>query len=329
MRPLLVLASAALAWLVACGVSQKEHQLEPAAIGGSSGRDASRPAPNPKKDGSLDEAGAAAPNDRECAGQLVAVHEIADGSVSTGTDVELEGVVATSQKFLVAKSSNGSCLWGLFVSADVDAAAEHTGLMVVGYGSSSEMNDRGELEPCRPGMDAIPDDVSIGDLLSIRGKTEVYQPSWCENATLAGQLRVRARATCPVSKLGSAAPPEPLAIDVQTASELARGSGGLPPTLRATVVRLSGVSGKQDGTQPDIVGAYGTIRLNETELLVRDKIAFAGIGNGPGGIGKSLEFGYPTVFSRIDGLLFLDYCDWVLAPRDKCRDFDPPSADCP
>jgi hypothetical protein len=201
--------------------------------------------------------------------------------------------------------------------------------MVVGYGSSSEANARGELEPCRSGTDAIPDDVAIGDLVSIRGETEIYQPSWCENATLAGQIRVRARAICPVSKLGSAAPPEPLAIDVRTASELARGGGGQLSTLQATVVRLSEVSGKQDGTQPDIVGAYGTIRLNETKLQVRDKIAFAGLAKPPEGIGKNLEFGYPTSFSRIDGLVFLDYCDWVLAPRDKCRDFDPPSADCP
>jgi hypothetical protein len=329
MRPLLVLAPAGLAWLVACGVSEKEHRLEPAAIGGSSGRGASDAGPKPKKDGPPGEADAGTPNDGECAGQLVTVHEIADGTVSTGTDVELEGVVATSQKFLVAKSSNGSCLWGVFVSADVDAAAEHAGLMVVGYGSSSEANASGELEPCRPGTDAIPDDVAIGDLVSIRGKTEIYQPSWCDNTMLAGQTRVRARATCPVSKLGSAEPPEPLAIDVQTASEIARGTGAPLQALQSTVVRLSGVSGKQDGTQPDVVGPYGTIRLNETELLVRDKIAFTGLTKPPGAIGKSLEFGYPTSFSRIDGLLFLDYCDWVLAPRDKCRDFDPPSTDCP
>jgi hypothetical protein len=329
MRPLLVLPSAALAWLVACGVSENDQRVEPELIGGSVGRDASRTEPKPKKDGAPGEADAGNPDDRDCAGLLVTVNEIAAGSVSTGTDIELEGVIATSQKFLVAKSSNGSCLWGVFVSADVDATAEHTGLMVVGYGSSSEANDRGELEPCSPGTDALPDDVALGDLLSIRGKTEVYQPSWCENATLAGQVRVRARATCPVSKLGSAEPPEPLAIDAETASALARGSDASQPALQAAVVRLSGVSGKQDGMQPDIVGAYGTIQLNETELLVRDKIAFTGLTQPPGGLGKSLEFGYPTSFSRIDGLVFLDYCDWVLAPRDKCQDFDPPSADCP
>ncbi len=343
MRPLFVLGAVASTWLAACGPSEKPHETLPERTPDRAGGGPTDAGSERNPGGRSREAGAGAEDALGCQGQRVEVREIADGTVSTGTDVELESVVATSQKFLVAKSSSGSCLWGMFVSADAASAAELGGVMIASYGAPAAAAANAELEPCVPGADAIPDDVAIGDLLSIRGKTEIYRPTWCANASPLGQIRVRALPACPVKKLGSTTPPAPVGIDLETANQLARGtdaqvSGGRPSAglpdgaslqaLASVVVRLTGVSGKRDGTSADIVGAYGTIRLNETELEVRDKISFGSVGSVSGGTDKSPKFAFPTAFSRIDGLVFLEYCDWVLAPRDKCKDYDPPSADC-
>jgi hypothetical protein len=78
------------------------------------------------------------------------------------------------------------------------------------------------------------------------------------------------------------------------------------------------------------VGAYGVIRLEEPPLEVHDKIYYFDLsGAGPAVSSKGPKFGFPMQFRAITGLVFLDYCTWSLAPRNKCSDFDPPSEDCP
>ena len=172
MRPLLVLAMASSTCLVACGASESGDTVDPelATDGSSGGGPADAGAAAGRGGRSPEAAGGAG---GECAGARVEVRQIADGTIESGTDVELDRVIATSQKFLVARGSAGSCLWGVFVSAQLGSAATHSGVMVVAYGDSSQPRANGELAACAPGTDAIPDDVTIGDLLSIRGKTEV------------------------------------------------------------------------------------------------------------------------------------------------------------
>ena len=85
----------------------------------------------------------------------------------------------------------------------------------------------------------------------------------------------------------------------------------------------------RDGDSADVVGPYGVIRLGESALEVHDKIFYFDFsGTGPMAADKGPKFGYPTVFRAITGLVYLDYCTWSLAPRNKCTDFDPSSEDC-
>ena len=94
------------------------------------------------------------------------------------------------------------------------------------------------------------------------------------------------------------------------------------------MVRLENVTAVRDGESADVVGPYGVIRLEALPLEVHDKIFYFDLLGGPVA-GKGPKFGFPTVFRAITGLVYLDYCTWSLAPRNKCTDFDPPSEDCP
>jgi hypothetical protein len=38
---------------------------------------------------------------------------------------------------------------------------------------------------------------------------------------------------------------------------------------------------------------------------------------------------YPTLFTSVTGLVYLDYCTWSLTPRSRCDDLTPPSDGCP
>jgi hypothetical protein len=164
-------------------------------------------------------------------------------------------------------------------------------------------------------------------VLSVAGKIEVFEPSNCPDGARPRQVRVRAQ-RCPIEVLGNGAPPVPALLDVAAADRLASGDEA-SAAWAGVLVGVRDVSGVRDGTNLDVVGAYGTIRLNETALTVRDRVYYWDLaGAGPGDANKAAEFGFPTAFERIDGLAFLDHCDWVLAPRDKCADFAPSSAGC-
>jgi len=248
--------------------------------------------------------------------------------VAAGSDVNLSGVTATSQKFLVFRSSGGACLWGMFVSADVAIAAPGSGLMIVSYGEEAAAADGG-FEPCAPGGDAIPDDVSAGDVLEVSGKVSSFSSTSCARAP-APEMQLRASRACPLKRIGTRTPPEPAELGLSAADRIAEGTEReLLGAWGNLLVRLRGVSGRpaDAGT---IVGRYGVVRLNETALEVHDELYFNDLGgSGPGGSGKQPVFGTNTTFSRIDGILHLDFCRWSLHPRNKCSDLDPHSGDCP
>jgi hypothetical protein len=262
-----------------------------------------------------------------CNGTPARVEDLTSGAVAAGSDVSLSGVTATSQKFLVFRSSAGACLWGMFVSADVAVAAPGSGLMIVSYGEQAAAADGG-LEPCAPGGDAIPDDIGAGDVLEVSGKVSTFSSTSCAR-TPAPQTQLRASRACPLKRIGKRTPPEPAALGLSAADRIAEGiERELLGAWGNLLVRLSGVSGRpaDAGT---IVGRYGVIRLNETALEVHDELYFNDLaGSGPGGSGKQPVFGTNTEFLRIDGILHLDFCRWSLHPRSKCSDLDPRSADC-
>jgi hypothetical protein len=263
-----------------------------------------------------------------CSGASASLEEVTSGSIPADSEIRLSGVTATSQKFLVFRSTAGSCLWGVFVSADVAVAAPGTGLLVVSYGDPAAAAD-GSLAPCRAGSDAIPDDVEPGDVLEARGKVSSFVSSSCPRATGA-QAQLRASRACPLERSARRAPPTPAELSLSSADRVAAGSE--PGFIRAwgnLLVRLKSVSGRpaDAGT---IVGRFGVIRLSETALEVHDHLYWNDLtGNGPGAAGKQPVFASNTRFLQIDGIIHLDFCSWSLNPRDKCSDFEPKSEDCP
>jgi hypothetical protein len=66
---------------------------------------------------------------------------------------------------------------------------------------------------------------------------------------------------------------------------------------------------------------FGVVRLAETKLEVRSRLYYFDLSEGgPRATAKSPRYGYPTTFASVTGLVLLDYCTWVLAPRDRCVD---------
>jgi hypothetical protein len=261
------------------------------------------------------------PNPDACDGEPVTLDEIRSGIVLESATIAVLALV-TSQKFLVSQSQTGSCLWGAFVgTSPVDN--EPNGLLVVSYGDEAT----GEA-PCAPGTDAIPDELEPGHLVSVTGRASSFVPSSCDGIVAAPQLIADAR--CPLELLGREAPVEPVLLPLLVATELARGED--EKLLRRWVgglVRLENVSALPNDAGDGAVRPYGVVALAETELEVHADIEYGDLsGKGPRDAAKGLDFGYPTAFRSVTGLVHLDYCDYALAPRRRCEDFEPPSLDC-
>jgi hypothetical protein len=94
-------------------------------------------------------------------------------------------------------------------------------------------------------------------------------------------------------------------------------------------VRLDNASAVQDADDGDAVFPFGVLRLAETSLEVHSRLYYFDLSEGgPRASVKAPHYAYPTAFRGITGIVFLDYCSWVLAPRDRCADLSPPSASC-
>lgn len=256
-----------------------------------------------------------------CAAQAVAFDEIRRREVRDGASLALEGV-ATSQKFLLSHAKSGSCLWAAFVGDEPDGN-EPRGLLVASFGEEAPAESS-----CPVGTDGIPDALAPGDSVRVVGRLSEYVPSSC--AGVAAEPQVLVDAACPIRRAGRREVPEPVTLSFSVADGLAAGeSAELAARHAGGLVALEEVSGVRADDGEGIVAPYGVIRFAETKLEAHNDIAYADLsGAGPGDAGKSLIFPYPTKFSRMVGLIHLDFCTWSLALRDPCADVAPSSGGC-
>jgi hypothetical protein len=257
-----------------------------------------------------------------CDAQAVTLEEIRTGAVLAGVSVAAIAT-ATSQKFLVSQTEAGSCLWGAFAGSEA-VAGEPRGLLVVSYGNPAPAEAR-----CESGTDAIPDDLAPGDSVRIVGRASSFAPASCDATIAAPQMIADAR--CPFERLARGAPIEPVTLPLDIASNLATGlDAELVQRWAGGLVQIESVSTLPNDDGDGAVRPYGVIALAETELEVHADIEYGDLSaGGPRDPSKGLEFPYPTNFRSITGLVYLDYCTYSLAPRDRCLDFDPSSRGCP
>ena len=257
-----------------------------------------------------------------CGAQAVTLAEIHSGRVRSGIAVSVGQLVASSQKFLVSEAKSGSCLWGAF-AADPQLTGAGSGLFLVSFGAP-----HAEGVACVPGADGLPDDLLPGDRLQVEGKLEDYVPAACSGTAPAPQLVIEA--TCPARREDGGMAPAPFSIDFALATRLAAGTDAeLLRDWSGALVRVEAASAMQDADDGDAVFPFGVLRLVETALEVHSRLYYFDLSEGgPRASVKAPRYGYPTAFRSITGIVFLDYCSWVLAPRDRCADLSPSSDGC-
>lgn len=255
--------------------------------------------------------------DVSCDGQRVTWDELQSAQIRPGAAISLEAT-ATSPKFLLSHAKSGSCLWGAFVGAE-PLADQPRGVLLVSYGDPAP-----DDQQCAPGTDGLPDALAPGDVLRVTGRFSPYAPSACENIVPSPQVRVDA--ACPVVVTGERAPVTPVTLSHDVADAIARGTdAALIRHYAGSLVRMEGVSALRAEDGEGVVAPYGVLRFGETQLEAHNDVEYAAVGSAK----RPLTFPYPSAFTAVTGLVHLDYCTWSLAPRDRCRDFQPPSADCP
>lgn len=275
----------------------------------------------PSMSGAAGEASAdAAPSG--CAAERITLDEFHSGRVRPARPVALGGLVASSQKFLLSEAQSGSCLWGAFAAGEGRSGAG-SGLLLVSFGAR-----HAEGEHCAPGADGLPDDLELGDGLDAIGTVDAYAPSSCSGVAPALQLRVDA--ACPLRRGPARAAPEPARIDAQLATQLAAGKDeAVARAWSGALVTLDDVSTVRDDADGDSVFDFGVIRLEQTPLELHSRVYYFDLSEGgPRSASKAPRFSHPWPFQRVTGIVLLDYCSWVLAPRERCRDLEPPSLDC-
>ncbi len=304
--------------LVETGAESAPEQPEPAPFGADAAGGAA-PAVSPATDLAL---GGAADAPSDCHAEPVTLEQVHAGRVRDGIAVSLGELRATSQKFLLSEAKSGSCLWGAFAS-DSERRGAGSGLLLVAFGAP-----HAEGSACQPGSDGLPDDLAPGDRLEVQGFLDEYAPAACPEVAPAWQLRVDV--ACPARRHGSAAVPEPVVIDTALADQLAAGRDrALLRAWGGALVRLEDVTARQDPEDLDAVFPFGVIELEQSALPVHSRLYYFDLSQGgPRAPGKSPVLSYPTRFDHVSGLVFLDYCSWVLGPRDPCQDLSPPSQHC-
>ena len=235
-------------------------------------------------------------------GQASSVADIANGTTAVGIQADVKGAIATTKKLVVYfNKTSGSCLWGFFAK---DPSADR-GTMLISYGDNAPAN--GTEDQCPAGTDAIPADIVPGDTVDFVGEVDAYAPSSCTGVNKQVQVKV-----CSVTKTGSGAAPAPVTV---SPNDLAAGGAA----LQGLLVQITSVDA-EDWPDGGTVGPYGVIQIAGSTLEVHDKFYYKATG--------APEFGASQHFNSIVGIAHLDFCDWVLQPRDKCTDFDPSSGDC-
>jgi hypothetical protein len=257
-----------------------------------------------------------------CGAERVSMTEIHSGRVRGTAPVAVGPLMASSQKFLVSEAKSGACLWGAF-AAEPGRSGAGSGLFLVSYGAP---HDQGE--PCAPGSDGLPDDLALGDSLEVEGRLDEYAPAACDGTVPALQLRIDA--ACPAHRGAAMAPPEAALLDRALADRLAAGKDAqLLREWGGALVQLEDVAARQDADDGDAVLPFGVIRLAETALEVHSRLYYFDLSEGgPRAAVKAPHYAFPTAFRSLRGVVFLDYCTWTLAPRDRCADLSPPSEGC-
>lgn len=257
-----------------------------------------------------------------CGAERVTLDELHSGRVRDNVAVAVGPLVASSQKFLVSEAKSGSCLWGAF-AADPRRTGAGSGVFLVSYGAPHV-----EGEACAPGSDGLPDDLKPGDSLEAEGRLDSYVPSTCSGTAPAPQLRIDA--ACPARRSAAGEPPQAVVIERELADRLAQGKDAeLVRQWSGALVQLEGAAALQDTDDGDAVFPFGVIRLEQTALEVHSRLYYFDLsGGGPRDSSKAPHYGFPTSFRRLTGVVFLDYCTWVLAPRDRCADLAPSSDGC-
>jgi hypothetical protein len=257
-----------------------------------------------------------------CGAQPVTLAEIHSGRVRSGVAVSVGPLVASSQKFLVSEAKSGSCLWGAF-AADPEKTGAGSGLFLVSFGSP-----HADGEACASGADGLPDELEPGDSLHVEGKLDEYVPAACGGTAPAQQLRIEA--ACPARRGEHGGVPATASLDFALATRLATGKDAqLLRDWGGALVRVDGASAVQDADDGDAVFPFGVVRLAETAFEVHSRLYYFDLSEGgPRASVKAPHYAYPTAFHTVTGIVFLDYCSWVLAPRDRCADLSPPSQGC-
>lgn len=185
-----------------------------------------------------------------------------------------------------------------------------------------------EGEACVAGSDGVPDDLKPGDSLEVEGRLDEYVPSTCGATAPALQLRIDA--ACPARRSAGGEPPDAALLDQALADRLAAGKDAeLLRQWGGALVELDGGAALQDTDDGDAVFPFGVIRLEQTALEVHSRLYYFDLSEGgPRDSRKAPHHGFPTAFQRLTGIVFLDYCSWVLAPRDRCADLAPASDGC-
>jgi hypothetical protein len=247
------------------------------------------------------------------AGQAQTVEGIATSAVGPGIAVQFTGIATTPPILVYTSKTKGTCLWAVFVK---DTAKDYA-TMVVSYGANMTTLADGGLSDCVP--NTLFDGIVAGDTLTITGETDAYVPSTCADAgvTVAKQIQVKIdeAATACLTKVSGTAP---AAVKVTDIDGLAQGAAA----FQSMLVELDNVTA-EDWSDGGPVGAYGVLKIkgtNET-LEIHDKFYYTSEG--------APKYASGTTFTKITGLLYLDYCTWAIEPLHKCTDLVPASTDCP
>lgn len=273
-----------------------------------------------------------------CSGPDHTVQEISDGTLGPGLKITVKGVVAMSEKFLVAGSGKNptSCLWGVFVSAPgLTETGPNTGAIALSYGNQPSIPEGStdgiaycpKQEPGLPG-DKIPDDVKPGDVLDIVGVTAVFPSMFnCDTTKDPAQTvpMHQLSQVCSVTKTGTATPPAPHKL---TAAEIDKVASTTDKDFHdqwgAVQVELdNAVVAPQMGSN---VGTDFKLHV-QSGIEVSNKATFRAYQQDEchGGF----KYAAPNLtLTKVVGFHYLNFCDWEIAPGDKCKDLSPASDDC-
>lgn len=290
------------------------------------------------------------------------VYDITDSkspnAIGMNITVKLEKVIAMSPKRLISHSSSGSCLWGIFVSASqtndptptqLTTTAPYSGVIALSYGpkAAADQPCLNRAEALAAGvaeneLDAFPDDVKVGDELTVVGKTSKFIQSGCGQQPADSDIaQTQLFGVCHVAKTGTAAVPAPHVLTPEeiTALSMQKTTDGADVLethnkwgsvfLRAENVPVDPWPG-QNGNPDTIVGPYGKVRLAPGPLEIPDGLYYVKGSAAVCESGPKFDSMYttPFTFDYAQGFHYLSFCTWSLANTDKCADFAPQSPDC-